>query len=33
MFLRLVRLYLLPKTAAPKELGDFRPISLLNIFA
>ena len=21
------------KTAAPKELGDFRPISLLNIFA
>ena len=23
----------IPKTAAPKELGDFRPISLLNIFA
>ena len=23
----------IPKTATPKELGDFRPISLLNIFS
>ena len=23
----------IPKTATPKDLGDFRPMSLLNIFS
>ena len=30
---KLSHVILISKTAAPKELGDFRPVSLLNIFS
>ena len=33
MFLRLVRLYLYLKQLLQRNLGDFRSISLLNIFS